>query len=108
VGYSSPVIQLNIGHGSPFAILISTMAVAGLFNPLRSRIQSLIGRRFFRSKYNLEQALVRFQQGLSRPVHLAEVESNLIDIVQSTLQPAMVGLWIRKEEWEGDKRGQIL
>lgn len=90
------IFRLFIGHETPAAIVISTLVIAGLFNPLRLKIQSVIDRRFFRNKYDTEQALARFQQGLRAQVNLEEIEQELTNIVQTTVQPQWVTFWIRR------------
>jgi len=93
--------RLMIGHESSLAIVISTLAIAALFQPLRGRIQAVIDRRFFRSKYNSEQALARFQKTVRDRVDLDQVGSELTGIVQTTVQPEWMVIWIRKPGKEG-------
>ena len=91
--YASRVV---IGHESPIAVVITTLVIAALFTPLRGTIQAVIDRRFFRGKYNAEQALARFQHSIRDRVDLEGLEQDLTGIVQTTVQPEWVGLWIRK------------
>ena len=88
--------RLMAGHESPIAIVLSTLAIAGLFTPLRLRIQAAIDRRFYRSKYNSEQALARFQRSMRERTDLNQVEDELSSIVQVTVQPEWLSVWIRK------------
>lgn len=87
-----------IGHESQLAVILSTLAIASLFNPLRGVLQAAIDRRFFRGKYNSEQALLRFQNSLREHVNLEQVEGELTSIVKSTVQPEWVTLWMRRTE----------
>ena len=89
-------IRLVSGHGSPAAVVISTLAVAMLIQPLRGRIQSAIDRRFYRSKYNAEQALASFQNRLRERADLDQMEDDLTGIVQETVQPQWMTLWVRR------------
>lgn len=77
-------------------IVISTLVIAALFQPLRRRFQALIDRRFYRSKYNAEQALDQFQQSLRGMADLEQVESELTGIVHATVQPEWTEIWVRK------------
>lgn len=88
--------RMVIGHESPIAIVLTTLIIAALFTPLRAGIQAAIDRRFFRSKYNAEQALARFQYSTRDQVNLDGLEQDLTGIVQATVQPEWVGLWMRK------------
>lgn len=92
------VFRLVGGHDSPAAIVISTLVSAGLFQPLRGRIQATIDRRFYRSKYNAQQALDRFQKNLRDRMELDQVETDLTNIVQVTVQPEWMMVWMRKAE----------
>jgi hypothetical protein len=84
------------GHESPVAIVVSTLVIAGLFNPLRLRIQAAIDRRFYRSKYDSRQALARFEKSMRERVDLDQVQKELADIVQVTVQPEWIAVWMRK------------
>ncbi len=84
------------GQESPVAVILSTLVIASLFTPLRGAIQSVIDRRFYRSKYNAEQALDQFQQSLRGMADLEQVESELTGIVHATVQPEWTEIWVRK------------
>jgi hypothetical protein len=77
------------------AIILTTLAIAALVAPLRRRIQDFIDRRFYRQKYNAEQALAEFANLASQETDLRALTDKLVDVVRETVQPVEVSLWLR-------------
>jgi hypothetical protein len=85
---------------SPISVVVSTLAIAALFNPLRRRVQDFIDRRFYRRKYNAEQALGRFAAIARDEVELRKLTESLVSVVGETMQPANISLRLKKPEGE--------
>lgn len=83
------------GTQSPLAIVLSTLLIAALFNPLRTRVQTVVDRRFFRQKYDAQQVLAQFAQTARDEVEMETLRSELVNVVQKTMQPEQITVWLR-------------
>jgi hypothetical protein len=94
------VLRSLVGGSGQVATVISTLAIAALFNPLRIRIQDFIDRRFYRRKYNAEHALAVFATAARAETDQETLTAQVVNIVQNTMQPETVNLWLRAQETE--------
>ncbi len=90
------VFKTATGESSDLAIVVSTLLIAALFNPLRRRIQQTIDRRFYRRKYDAELTLARFNQTLRDEVDMETLQTQLVTVVQDTMQPTQIALWVQE------------
>jgi hypothetical protein len=108
IGYLVGVVLLQAlilavtGQSSGLAVAGSTLLMALLFQPLRSRIQKVIDRFFYRQKYDSAHVLAQFSAAMRSEVDLDRLAGMLVEQVEETMQPQNVSLWLVRR---GDENG---
>jgi hypothetical protein len=100
LGYASAVLVFEqlfgAGKRTPsWAVAGATLAAAALFQPARRRIQQAVDRRFNRRKYNTAKTIEAFSTRLRDQVDLDTLSTELLGIVDQTMEPTRVSLWLR-------------
>ena len=86
---------------TPLVIVLSTLAIAVLFNPVHKKIQAFIDRRFYRSKYNARQAMDSFSVTVREEVDIERLAAELLGVVEQAIQPVRSSIWLRETDAEG-------
>src|SRR6266704_112019 len=96
-GYAGVVLGLGqlVGRGSSLLVAGATLAVAGVFQPARRRVQAAVDRRFNRRRYNAARTIATFSARLREEIDLEALTAELLTVVEQTMQPAQAALWLR-------------
>jgi hypothetical protein len=97
LGYAGVVLGLGrlLPQGSSLLVAAATLAVAAVFQPARRRIQRLVDRRFDRRRYDAARTIQRFSVRLRQQVDLDALTGELLTVVEQTVQPTSMSLWLR-------------
>jgi hypothetical protein len=101
LGYAGAVLVLGqlfggvTGDPPTWAIAGATLAVAALFQPARRRIQTAVDRRFNRRKYDAAKTIEAFSARLREQIDLHTLSTELLAVVDQTMEPTHVSLWLR-------------
>jgi hypothetical protein len=100
LGYAGAVLALEqlFGAGGripSWAVAGATLAAAALFQPARRRIQQAVDRRFNRRKYNTARTIEAFSTRLRDQIDLDTLSTELLGVVDQTMEPTRVSLWLR-------------
>jgi hypothetical protein len=81
---------------SPLAVALATLTAVALFNPLRSRVQRAVDRRFNRAHYDAEATIAAFADRMQEATDLDEVRRDLLAVAYQVGEPAHVAVWVRE------------
>ncbi len=96
-GYAGVVLGLGqlLGQNRSLTVAAATLAVAAAFQPTRRRIQAAVDPRFNRRRYDATQTVAAFSARLRDQVDLGTLTPELLGVVEQTMQPTQVSLWLR-------------
>jgi hypothetical protein len=96
------------GKVSSFAVAVATLTVAAMFQPARRRVQDVVDRRFNRRRYNAQRTVEAFAAQLRQQTDLDVLVTELIAVVDRTIEPTRVSLWLRAAADGGSRTGRLV
>jgi hypothetical protein len=90
------------GAGNDLAVVTTTLVIAALFLPLRRRVHGFIDRHFYRRKYDAAKILAAFGEHARDEVELDKLTGRLGEVVEDTMQPDQVSLWLAQPAADTD------
>jgi hypothetical protein len=98
-GYAAVALGLGqlLGRDSSLVVAAATLAVAAVFQPARHRIQQAVDRRFNRRRHNAAETIQAFSDRLRDQVDLDTLSTELLAVVEETMQPNQASLWLRPQ-----------
>jgi hypothetical protein len=96
-GYAAVVLGFGqlLGRSSPLVVAVATLVVAAAFQPARRRVQQVVDRRFNRRRYDAARTIAGFSARLRQEIDLDSLTAELVGVVEQTMQPTSVSLWLR-------------
>jgi hypothetical protein len=106
-GYAAMVLGLGqlLGRDSSLVVAAATLAVAGVFQPARRRIQQAVDRRFNRRRHDTAETIQAFSTHLRDQLDLDTLQGELLEVVDQTMQPAQASLWLRLSDERSQRTG---
>jgi hypothetical protein len=104
--YAGAVLGLGqlLGHDRSLVVAMATLALAAAFQPARRRVQQVVDQRFNRRRYDAARTIEAFAARLRQQVDLQVLTAELLAVVNHTMQPARVSLWLRPSGDAGPQR----
>lgn len=103
VGAIQQIFRAVTGATSQVAVVISTLGIAALFNPLRRRVQGVIDRRFYRLRYDAENITAEFSRTVRDQVDFDQLSQYLLQVSRETMHPEHISLWLSTPKKDGIK-----
>jgi hypothetical protein len=106
-GYAAMVLGLGqlLGRDSSLVVAAATLAVAGVFQPARRRIQQAVDRRFNRRRHDTAETIQAFSTHLRDQLDLDTLQGELLEVVDQTMQPTQASLWLRPSDERSQRTG---